>query len=149
MPGRDDILVELQERIMNVSGIDIVYRNPKVPPKVDDMPAVSLFSGVDLVADISSTGDYPIHSRIWDITAVTYIIGSDGVDDALAETEINPFVDLVRKEIYRGGANLGGKCAFIWERSTGELIKPWPGEPGIGLPIVFAVRYLDVISELY
>jgi hypothetical protein len=149
MSVRDEILIEFQERIMNVAGVDVVERNPKVPPEVDTFPCVSVFSGQDLVEELHKTGDYPIHTRHWDITVVAYIVGSDGIDDALAETEINPFVDLIKKEIYRGGANLGEKCAFLWEKETGQLLKPWPGQPGIGLPVTFTVKYIEDIEDLY
>lgn len=151
MSVREQILREVQRRLYLVPGVQLVLRNPVAAPHQADLPAISIYSSqVDDIINSSMEGDYPVFARSWPIMVVPYIVGSGTThDDEIAETEINPFLDLVRKEIYRGGANLGGLASLVSEDSTGQLLKPYRGEAGIGLPITFSIHYVDNVNDLF
>lgn len=148
--NREEILAEIQRRCLLVPGMNFAVRNPKLPLDPSLYPATSILSEEDTVDHVSLTGDFPEHQRTMNVMVVPYIVASDEMDDELAETEINAFVLLVKKEIYRGDqANLGGKCSYIYEISMSSPLKPYAGRPGIGISITFGVRYLESISELF
>lgn len=149
MSVREDIIAEIHERLRNIPEVNVVFRNPKIPPRCEDYPAVSFFYREDRVIGASMTGDYPDLQREWPIIVVPYIIGSNEADEELAETELNPFVDKVRKALYDGGMTLSNKCSAIVEKSIGDLVKPYTGEPGIGVPITFVITYVDSIADLF
>jgi hypothetical protein len=149
LPVREDIIREIHARLSQLTGT-LVLRNPKVPPKAEDLPAVSIiYEEDDEVVNDSLTGDYPQLDHRWPIKIIPYMIGSDGTDET-AETEIHAFCDDVRREIWRGGASLSGKCAAISQANTGgRLIKPHIGEAGIGLPMTFLVIYTEDTEQLF
>jgi hypothetical protein len=147
LPIREDIIREIHQRLSKLSGV-LVLRNPKVPPKPEDMPAVSILFEEDEVSNADVTGEFPTHSDKWPITLIPYMIGSDGTDET-AETEIHGFCDDVRRELWRGGMSLSNKCSYVYQQSWGLLIKPYIGEAGIGLPMTFEVVYTEDIERLY
>jgi hypothetical protein len=147
LPVREDIIREIHQRLAKLSGV-LVLRNPKVPPKPEDMPAVSILFEEDDIESPGGTGDYPTHGSTWPITLIPYMIGSDGTDET-AETEIHAFCDDVRREMWRGGATLSNKCGYVYQQKWGLLIKPYIGEAGIGLPMTFGVKYTEDIESLY
>jgi hypothetical protein len=147
---RNDILVELQKRLSNISGSPLVLRNPKAPPSSDDFPVIVITSAEDTVADHNRTGDYPRYIREWDVFISVFIMASVENDDEVATTEIDDYLETkIKKAIYEGGNSLGGKCSEILEEGTGLYVVPPMGEAGIGITAQFLVRYLENTANLY
>ena len=148
MSIQNDILTELQARIVAVSGIGLVVRNPKQPPKPEDYPAVSIITQEVETQNMTMTGNNrPVYTKSWSVWVVLYYV-ADGYDDDQAESEVWDFWDTVRAKIYDGGISLGGRCAAIAETGQGVPVKPYVGEPGIGLATEFEIQFIDNTENL-
>ena len=151
LPVREDILREIHQRLTKVtqSGAAVtVLRNPKVPPKIRDLPAISILFEEDELANSDFGGDYPEHTCKWPIVVIPYMLGSDGTDET-AEIEIHGYCDDVRRELWRNGSTLSNKCTYLYQAGWGLLIKPQLGEAGIGLPMNLVAVYTENLERLY
>lgn len=156
MNPRDAILEQIEARLWTVPGVKSVLRYPVEPPLSSEMPAVSFFWGTDETVKVTSTGHsgvpgsgYPALTRHWQITVIPYLTASDGVDDALAEREINEFLISIRRALYAEDLTLSGACDLIYEKRIGTPIKPRQGEPGIGVGVDYEIRYSEFVSDVF
>jgi hypothetical protein len=146
---RNTIIQELLRRLRKVSGVVTVLRNPSDPPDIGDYPAISLFSLPDRVTQFTMDDLRPTRQREWTIFIVIYAVGSDQMDDELAEIEVNELLQLMFVELYADGINLGGAAGengMFVEDTIYEPVKPFKGKPGIGIPVSFHIHYDDEVT---
>jgi len=146
---QNEILEELQRRIETVENVNLVLRNPKVPPHSDSYPAVSIITRNWELSGATKTGanDELIYTKAWEVWIVFYYVADDTIDDDQAESEVWDAWDSVREAIYTGGTRLV-EGAMIQEISGSTPLKPYVGEPGIALATEFAIDFIDDTSKL-
>ena len=145
MSNRNDILAEMQTRLNRASVKSV--RNPTSPPSPADYPITSIITGPASFFDQKDTGEFPDTRMDLVITLVPYLVGSDGTDET-AESELEDYMLTVIKAIFgryedsdEGDSNLGGLCYGVAVRSISDLIKPYAGQPGVGVQVDLLVRH--------
>ena len=150
MSIREDISEALQVRLRLTSGVQVVLRNPELPPDITLFPAISMFYGKDAVTEASFNDTYPVFKREWTITLVIYYTGSIPEDDESAEVELGAFLDEVRRALYANGDSLlSYSHTYIFDRGFGELLKPHVGQSGVAIPFEIAIKYVDEIATIF
>ena len=145
MLEREIAIAELWRRMNSVSGVKYTTRNPKAPPSIDDMPTINIFELEDEVVGESMRGNYPIYKRRLPIVLEVFITGSS---ESAATKELGLFLKEMRKKLYEGGANLGGRCAKITETTQTRVLRPPTGEHTVGIGLSFDMIYIEDISKL-
>ena len=142
---REIAIAELWNRMASVSGVKYTTRNPKAPPSIDDMPTINIFELDDEVVSKSMRGGYPIYKRRLQIILEAFIVGSS---ESASTKELGLFLRKMRKKLYEGGVNLGGKCAEISETTQTRVLRPPTGEHTVGIGLSFDMIYIEEISKL-
>jgi len=146
---RNLIVQELIRRLRLVDGVKVVLRNPQEPPDIGEYPAISLFTLPDRVTEFTQEDLKPTRKKEWTIFIVIYAVGSDLMDDELAEVEVNDLLETMTRQIYADGINLGGVAGengYLVEDTIYEPVKPFKGKPGIGIPVSFRVHYDEEVK---
>lgn len=143
---REVIMEEIAYRMSNVTGVSFTARNPKTPPNADDLPAILIFEFPDEVESRGSMGGHPIYKRRFKVVIECYLTASS---EGAASTELGEFVEQIKKQIYTGGVNLNRKAAEIYESECSRVLRPPIGDNTVGLGLVFEVRYIEDIANLF
>lgn len=147
MVERELIIQELWKRLAGVTDVRYTARNPKVPPKVEDLPALQFFELGDTVEKVGRRGgtNYPNFHRRLRVVIEAFINpqaeGSSG-------KELGLFVQNVKKALFTDGSTLGKLCE-IQEVETTRVLRPPVGENIIGIGLVYDLIYVEDVSRLY
>jgi hypothetical protein len=143
---RELVVAEIWRRLSLIPGIKYHMRNPQAPPKEQDMPCCLIFDMDDVVVQGNGMGTQaPTYKRALQVVVESFVQGSS---EAAASKELMAFVRKLKREIYRGGSNLGKICTYIGEKSAARILNPRVGTNVIGLGIVFEVMYVEDISKI-
>jgi hypothetical protein len=145
MLKREQIIQTLWQRLSQVSDVAFTARNPKTEPNVDDLPCIQFFEMDDIVEEVSQRGGYPAYKRLLTVVVDSFVKASE---DSEATKLLNAFIGEVKKAVYADGASLGNLCS-ITESSGSRMLRPPVGENVIGQGILFELRYVENIKDLF
>lgn len=145
MAERENIIAELWNRLAAVQGVQYTARNPKAEPGVDNMPCIQFFEMEDPVAEATQRGGYPAYKRALRVVVEAFVKSST---EASASKELGDFIILIKKQVYKDGVSLGRLCQ-ITEIETSRVLRPPTGENVIGLGIIFELKYIETIANLF
>jgi len=145
MIEREALMSELWSRMSQVKTSIYTTRNSSIPLKLENLPAIQIFEGDDMVQEESQRGGYPIYRRL---LAVQIELCINATSEGAASKELGEFVDLCKKKLYAGGANLGGKCSRIKEVGMGAVIRPPIGDTAIAVGFEVEVLYTEEVSKI-
>lgn len=145
MLEREKIIAELWRRLAAVNGVRFTARNPKVEPSVDNMPCIQFFELDDEVQESSQRGGFPAYKRALQVAVESFIKAST---DAAATKELGDFIIGIKKALYSDGISLGHLCQ-ISEIRASQILRPPVGENVIGIGIIFELRYVETVSNLF
>ena len=146
MDARELIAKEIHRRLSTVPGTQIVFRNPKVEPTVDDLPCISFFELGDVVQKRGMRGGVPYYLRTFNLI-VEPIIVSDSEGES--SPDLIAYVKEVKKKLYEGGVNLGGTCDDLIEVDASQIIRPPIGENAAGIGLSINITYKEDVRVYF
>lgn len=146
MIEREAALVELWKRFGQVTGVKTTQRNPATSPELHDLPLIRFFEMDDVVMELGGRGGYPIYKRRLTLIVESFIRASS---EGAATKELGVFIGSLKRQVYAGGTNLGGTCSEFVEASMGRILRPEIGQNSIGLGLVFNMRYIEEVVNVF
>jgi len=140
---REKIMMEIERRLLLVPGVGFVTRNPESPPDQSNFPAVQIFELDDEVEEQTMRGGKPCLKRKLQVAIEMYISASS---QGARNAELNEFLSLVRRELYRTKQNFGGFASSWKEISMSRILVPPVGDNSIGVGVAIEILYLEDIS---
>lgn len=143
---REQIMQELQDRMWDVPNVTFVARNPNVPLKPEQLPAIQFFEMIDPTEGrVEFDRGYPIYKRSLTVIIESFIKGST---EAASSKELSNFIRELKKKLYAGGPTLGDLC-MIAEVEAGRVLRPPPGDNMTGIGFVLAISYREHVQDLF
>jgi len=141
---RESILVELEKRMTQVTGVSFVARNPEADPGINDLPCINIFEMADRVMETHGRGGAPVYKREIQIVLETFI---KGTKEAKSTKELMAFLKLVKVKLYEVPAGLGGLVYRIREDEFSRVHRPGIGDHVAGIGMALTLVYVEDTSN--
>lgn len=138
---REEIVVELIRRLSGIEGVSYVARNPKAPPSIDQLPAITIWELTDNILKHDSRGRYSHHRKL--SLVVEWII--DGTAEGRCSKEAVAYADVVRGAIFVDGISLGQTQCEVREKSFSRVLRPPAGDATAGLGMELEIEYIEAL----
>ena len=146
MDAREIIAREIHRRLYSVPNTQIVFRNPKIEPTVDNLNCISFFELGDVVAKVSFRGGIPYYIRTLNMIIEPLIISDT---EGESTPDLTAYVKEVKKKLYAGGTTLGGTCDNFVEVDTSAIIRPPIGENAAGIGLSLNITYKEDLRTYF
>jgi hypothetical protein len=145
---REQIVEELEERMVNTTGVGIVLRNPDVEPSIEDLAIgyiVTLVELDDLVTATKHRGPVPINMRALNLVLEVFVAGSTS---SAASKELIAALGVVKSSVYATPVRWKELGAVFTEKGYSRVLRPPVGNHVAGIGIEFTIQYTEDNTQL-